>query len=219
MSVGRIDQSLRRLAGVIDLTEDAGHLFGPDLVGQAVRAEEHAVTRAQLQLPHVGFHLGRDPEGPGEDVPLGVDGRLLFAHLAVAHALLGQAVVVGDLGYSAPGEDIGAGVADVGQRQHVAALRASNQCHGRQRRTHATEVAIRLALVPDCGIGLREGLAQPVGRRHPFEGLLERLDGHSCRHLPSDMASHAVGHRIEIRAHERQILIDGADPPHVGGGP
>ena len=56
-----------------------------------------------------------------------------------------------------------------------------------------------------------------VGSRS--KALVERLDGHPGRHLPADVAPHAVGDRIEIRALERQILIDGADPPHIGGGP
>ncbi len=219
MFVRRVDQLLRRLRGVIDLTEDVGDLVAPDLVGQAVRAEEHPVTGTQLQLPHVGFHLRGDAEGAGEDVPLGVDGRLLLGHFAVAHPLLGQAVVVGDLGHFAPGEDIGARVPDVGQGEHVPALRATHQCHGRQRRPHATEVAVRLALVPHRGVGLREGLAQPFDGRLPLESLVERLDRHPGRHLSAHVTTHAVGDRIEIRSLEGQILIHGADPPHMGGGP
>ena len=142
-----------------------------------------------------------------------------LGHLAVAHPLLGQAVVVGDLGHLALGEDVGPGVADVGQRQHVPALGAAHQRHGGQRRAHAAEVGVGLALVPDGGVGLREGLAQPVDGRRPFEGLLERLDGDPGRHLAADVAAHAVGDGVEVRALERQILVDGADPPDVGGGP
>ena len=197
--------------------QDVGHLVDPDLVGQAVRAQEHAVAGAQLQLPHVGLDLGGHAEGAGEDVALGMDGRLLLGHLAVAHALLGQAVVVGDLGELAAGEDVGPGVTDVGQRQHVPALGPAHQRHGGERRPHAAEVGVGLALVPDRGVGLREGLAQPLDRRRPLEGLLERLDGDPRRHLAADVAAHAVGDRVEVRALERQVLVDGADPPDVGG--
>ena len=118
---------------------------------------------------------------------------------------------------SPSGEDVGPGVAHVGQRQHVPALGAAHQRHGRERGPHATQVGVDLALVPDRGVGLREGLAQPVDRRRPLEGLVERLDGDPGRHLAADVAAHAVGHRVEVRPLERQVLVDGADPPDVGG--
>ncbi len=78
------------------------------------KPSEQSRTRspgAQLELPHVRVDLGGHAEGPGQDVPLGVDGRLRLGHLAVAHALLGQAVVVGDLGHLPVGEDVGPRIA------------------------------------------------------------------------------------------------------------
>ena len=217
--VGRLDQPLRRLAGVVELAQDRGHLVASHFVGQAIRAEHHPVAGAELELPHVGLHLGRYPEGPGEDVALGMDRRLLLRHLTVAHPLFGQAVVGGDLGHLALGEDVGPGVPDVGQREHVPALRAAHQRHGGQCGPHPPEVGVELALLPHGGVRLREGLAQPVHGRCPFEGAVQRLDGNARRHLAADVTAHAVGDRVQVRALERQILVDGADPPHVGGGP
>ena len=60
---------------------------------------------------------------------------------------------------------------------------------------------------------------RPSTRLCPFEGLVEGLHGDPGGHLPADVAAHAVGDSEEIGPLERQVLVDGADPPHVGGGP
>ncbi len=215
--VGRLDQPLRRLPRVVDLAQDVCDLVGPDLIGQAVRAEEHAVAGAQRELPHVGLDLGGNAEGAGEDMALGVDGCLLLCHFAVAHPLLGQAVVVSDLRQLAPGEDVGPGVADVGQGQHVLAPGTAHQRHGGERCPHAAEVRVGLALLPDRGVGLHEGLAQPLDARCPLERLVERLHGDPRRHLTADVTTHAVRDRVEVGALERQVLVHRADPADVGG--
>ena len=189
-----------RLLGIVDLAEDVGHLVHADLVGQAVGAEQHPVARLELQLPHVGLDLGGHAEGAGEDVALGVDGRLGLGHLAVAHALLGQAVVGRDLDEPAVRVDVGPRVTHVGQGQDVMAVVAADERHRRQRRAHAAQVGVDLALVPDRGVRLGERRPQPRDRRGPLEGLVERLDGDPRRHLAADVAAHAVGHGVEVRA-------------------
>ena len=118
--------STRRWAaspGSADGAQDLGHLVDAHLVGQPVGAEQHPVARAEMELPHVRLDLGGDAQGPGEDVALRVDGRLGLGHLALAHPLLGQAVVVGDLDHLPVGEHVGPGVAHVGQGQDVPARR------------------------------------------------------------------------------------------------
>ncbi len=174
------------------------------------------VARVQLELPHVGVHLGGDPERPGQDVPLRVDRGLLLGHLALAHPLFGQAVIVGDLGQAAAGEHVGPRVPHVGQGQHVVPPGAAHQRGRGQRGSHAAQVGVGLALVPHGGVGLRDGLAQPRRGRHPLESLLERLDGHPRRHLATHVAAHPVGHRVEVGTFERQVLVDGANTPDVG---
>ena len=217
MLVGHVDQPLRRLFGVVDVAEDLGHLVDAHLVGQPVGAEEDPVPGAQIELPHVGLHLGGHAEGAGEDVALRVDGRLRLGHLAVAHPLLGQAVVVGDLDQLALGEDVGPRVADVGQGQHVA---------GRRRRPTS---AIAVSVVPmprrsalawlschTAALASEKASRSPSDRGCALEGLLERLDRDPRRHLAADVTAHAVGDRVEVRPLERHVLVDGADPPDVG---
>ena len=215
--VGHLDQPVGRLLGVVHRLEDLRHFVRAHLVGQAVGAEQEPVPGAQLQLPHVGLHLGGDPEGAGQDVPLGVDGGLRLGHLAVAHPLLGQAVVVGHLDHLPLGEHVRPRVADVGQRQHVVAVGTADQRHRGQGGAHAPQVQVRLALLPNGGVRLGEGVTQSVGGRLALEGLLERLDRHTCRHLAADVAAHAVGHGVEVGPLERHVLVDGAHPPDVGG--
>ncbi len=103
-------------------------------------------------------------------MPLGVDGRLLFGHFAVAHPLLGQAVVVGDLNHLPVGEDVSPRVAHVGQGQHVTTTRAAHQREGGQSGPHAAEVGVDLAFVPDGGVGLCEGVTKTGYRRRALEG-------------------------------------------------
>ena len=71
--------------------------------------------RLHVELPQVDVDLGADTERPGEDVAVRVDLGLGLGHLAVAHPLLGQAVVGGDLADLAARHEVGPRVADVGQ--------------------------------------------------------------------------------------------------------
>ena len=208
-----------RLGGVVDLAQNGGDFIAAHLVGEPVRAQEQPVAGAEPELPHVGVDLGGHPESTREDVPLGMDRRLLFGHFALAHALLGQAVVVGDLGDVAPGEEVSPGVTDIGQRQHVLAPGPAHQRHRGECGPHATEIDVDLTLVPHRGVGLREGLEQSLDGRRPFERLFERLDRDPGRHLAADVTAHAVSDGVEIGALQRQILVDVAHPSHVGGGP
>ena len=147
---------------------------------------------------------------------LRVDGGLGLRDLAVAHPLLGQAVVGRHLNQAALRVHVRPGVTHVGQGQRVLALVAADQGHRRQRGAHAPKAGVGLALLPDCGVRLRKRPAQPVHGGLAFEGPVQRLDGHSRRDLAADMAPHAVRHRVEVRTLERQVLIDGTDPPDVG---
>ena len=217
MLVGRLHQARRRLLGVVDVAEDLGHFVAVDLIGQSVRTQDQPVAGVEIQLPHVRFDMVGDAEGAREDVPLRMDRCFRLRHFPLPHPFFGQAVIVGDLRHFATGVHVGPGVTDIGQRKHVAALGATDQRHGRECRAHAPEVLVGLALMPDGGIGLRERIAQPVHRRLPLEGLFERLDCDPRRHLAPDVATHAVGDGVEVRSFQRQILVDGADPSHVGG--
>ncbi len=189
--------------------------MGIHLVGQPVGTEQDPVTRAEVELPHVRLDLGGHAEGPGEDVALGVDGRLGLGHLAMAHPLLGQAVVVGHLDHLPVGEHVGPGVAHVGQGQHVLAVSPSDQGDRSERGSHPPEILVGQALAPDSSVRLGEGLAQTGRAGGALEGLLEGLDRHPRRHLSPDMTTHAVGDGKEVRTLERDILVHGADAPDV----
>ncbi len=180
---------------------------------------EHRRTRSPVcsSSSHMSVSTSEDtPRARGQDVTLGVDGRLGLGHLAVAHPLLGQAVVLGHLDQAPAGEHVGPRVPDVGEGERVPAVGAADQRHGRQRGAHAAQVGVGLALLPHRGVGLRERLAQAGDRRRPLEGLVERLDGDPRRDLTADVTTHAVGHRVQIGPLEGEILVDGAHPPDVG---
>ena len=76
---------------------------------------------------------------------------------------------------------------------------------------------MNLALAPDRRIRLRHRLAQAVPGPSTAEGGLQCLDGHARRDLSTGVSPHPVGHRAQVRALERHVLVDGADPADVGG--
>ena len=98
--------------------------------------------------------VGGHPERPGQDVPLGVDGGLLFGHFAVPHPLLGQAVIVGDLNQPAVGEHVGRESPTLARANDVLAPGSPTSAAAVSVVPMPAEVGVDLALVPHRGVGL-----------------------------------------------------------------
>ena len=156
------------------------------------------------------------PSARVEDVPLRMHRCFLFGHLAVAHALFGQAVVGRDLHHAVVREEVGARVPHVGQGQRVPALIVAHEGDGGEGRSHAAQFAVVLAFLPDGLIRLGEGFFEPGLGRFAAEHLEKGIDRHLGRHLPADVTTHAVGHGEEIGRLQGEILVDLAHPPDVG---
>ena len=119
---GLADQVAGRLLGVGQLAQGGGDAVVAQLVGEAVAAEQEPVAPVGDELPRVDLDLGLHAQGPGDDRALGVDLGLLPGELALPDQLLDQAVVVGELEELAVLEEVGPGVAHVGQGQQVVAV-------------------------------------------------------------------------------------------------
>ncbi len=202
---------------VADRGEDLTDLIELELVGETVAAEQEAVAPHRLDPPQVHRHVRRHPEGPGQDVPVGMDGRLGRGQLTGPDHLLGQAVVGGDLGQLAVVEAVGAGVTHVDQGQYVVPVLV-DQAHRGERGPHAPQLGVVLAVLPDDGVGLGHRLGQPGPGGLPPEGDGQGVDGQPGGHLAAGVAPHAVGHGEEGGGLDRQVLVDRADQAGVGGG-
>ena len=207
------------LRGSRDGLEHLADLLDRHLVGETVTAQEQPVPRVHVQLPQVDVHVRADAEGPGEDVAVRVDLGLGLGHLAVADPLLGQAVVGGDLSDPAARHEVGAGVADVGQAHHVAAVGADGQAGRGERGAHPPQPVDPQALLPDRPVRGDERLPQAGHGGVAVVGALERLDGEPRRHLAAAGPAHAVGDREEGVPGRGPVFVALAGPSDVGGHP
>ena len=87
--------------------------------GQAVRAEQEDVAGAGLEDLDVDLHVGLGPERAGDHRALRVRLGLLLGQLAARDQLADQRVVAGEPDQLAVAQQVGARVADVGDR-HLA---------------------------------------------------------------------------------------------------
>ena len=213
---GRLDEEVRRLSRVGHRRQHLADLLRGQFVGQSVAAQQEPVTPDGLDPPQVDGDPRGHAEGAGEDVPVGVDGRLGRGQLARPDHLLGQAVVGGDLGQLSFVEAVGTGVTHVDQGQHVLAVLV-DQGHRREGGPHAPQLGILLAALPDHGIGLGDRLGQARAGGLAPEGHRQGVDGQPRRHLAAGVAAHAVGHGEEVRRLDGQVLVDRADQTGVGG--
>ncbi len=216
MGPGRLDQQVGGPVGIAHRGQDLADLTEVELVGQTVTAQQEPVTSDRLDPPQVHGHVRRHPEGPGQDVAVGVDGRLGGGQLAGPDHLLGQAVVRGDLGQLTVMEAVGAGVTHVDQGQHVLTVLV-DQAHGRERRAHPPELGVVPAVLPDHGVGLGHRLGEAGSGGLPPEGHRQGVDGQPGGHLTTGMAPHAVGHGEQRGRLDGQVLVDRADQAGVGG--
>ncbi len=210
---GRGHQRLGRFQRGDEAGEDAEDVFFRHLVEQAVAAEQEPVAHPCLAEELVDLDVGRDAEGPGEDVALGVVGRLLGGQPLLAYQVFHQAVVVGELLERVPVDHVGPAVAHV-DHADLAFGRPQGERH--QRGAHAPQVGV--------GGPFEHG---PVGVFHQLDqaagadgvGDADELgDGDGGRRLSALVAAHAVGHDGHEAAEVAAVLVGLPHVAHMGDG-
>ena len=162
---GGRDQAVRRGLRLVlgpQLGLDAG--VG-QLVGQPVRAHQHAVPRAHRQQPDVRLHVGRAAaEHPRHHVPARVVRRVRRRHEAPLDQLRHLRVVPGHLLEHPAGHPVGPRVADV---QHQPARGLAVRRHHDARHRGAGPATRGRREVPDGRVRRPHGRPDVRGRRRP----------------------------------------------------
>ena len=187
---GERDQPVDGFLRVLDRQRLAQCLEATDRAGQAVAAEQVAVTVADLADRQVELDLWPPVERPRDHRALWVAGRLLRGDPALVDEGLHERVVVGDLAELPVAQQVAARVADV-QQPHPAARRQDR----REGRAHALELGIAGDHVVQVLVGPHRRLAQ--GREQVGAGgvLVERGqrgDRHGARDLAGGVSAHPV---------------------------
>ncbi len=131
-----------------------------------VSPSEHSRNRSPFfgdDLPHVDVDVGLDTQSPGQDVAVGVDGRLLLRELAPCHELLGHGMVGGELDQLVAVQPVRPRVTHVGEHQPVAVV-GRHQGRRDHRGPHAPQVDVGAAALPHRPVRLVDG-ARPDRRR------------------------------------------------------
>ncbi|MEJ7721795.1 MAG: hypothetical protein WKF58_15835 [Ilumatobacteraceae bacterium] len=116
-------------------------------------------------------------------------------------------------------EQVGAGVADVGEAERLVAGGCGDDDDGGDGGAHALLCGVGGGGVEDVGVGVADGGDEGV---EPSRGALEvgghARDGEGAGDLTRLVATHAVGDDEEALAHEQAVLVLGADHALVGDG-
>ncbi len=194
--------------GSVGRGEQGRDLGVVELVGEAVRAHQHPVGRADGQQPVVGLRVGSGAQGARDDVPVRVPLSLGRLDHAAIHQLLDHRVVHADLGERAVGVPVHPGVADVEDQPVRVALVTRDRDAG-ERGADGAPVGYRLAqsrgdradhLVHVVGADLG-----PPGQR---TCLLDRDPGGDLARL---VPAHAVGHHEDRRVGQQGVLVQPAE--------
>jgi hypothetical protein len=207
--VGVVDEGLDGGLGGGGLAEDAFDLGVVEHVGEAVAAEEEAVTDAGGEGEVVDLDDHVDADGAGEDAAVGVGPGLRGGELALLDHAVDEGVVVGDLTERAVAQQVGAGVADVGEVDRLAVDEG-----GREGGAQAGDGAVEHRSLEDRAVRLLDQLRE--GALTALEQVLHRLDRQARRDLAPAMPAHAVGHDEERIHHEVRVLVALADVADVG---
>ena len=143
-----------------------------------------------------------------------VGGHVVFGDLALVHQRLHERVIVGDLHELAVAQQVGTRIADMAERGVPVGPQQRGQC-----RAHAL----------DRRIGDDQFLQPEVGRRDRIgqradqvgAGILrvergDRLDRGRAGHLAGRVAAHAIGHRKQVRAGVRRVLVPLSEETDIG---
>ena len=158
-------------------------------VGEAVGAEQQAVAGVSSTGYTSTSTVGVDAERARDDRTLRVHGGLVRGEPAVAHELLDEAVVVGQLAQLAVAQQVRARVADVADEHRAAA----HERAGGERGAHAAQASSVQRLRRT-----RPRLASSIASRSGSPAVTpraQRLERGRARDLPAAVAAHAVGER------------------------
>ena len=184
-----------------------------DEPAEPVRAEQDHVARARRRRPDVDVDLPVGAERARDDRALRVLRGLLGGERARAHPLGDQRMVVGEAREDAAAPEVGARVADVGERDH-----------GRP-----TSAAVTVEPMPDArGSEVARSATRRLARRMvsarrssslpSCAQLRERLHRDARRQLARERPAHPVGDREQRRLREVGVLVLAPDPAGVRGG-
>ena len=173
---------------------------------ESVRAQHPAVARHGVVERQVEFRGRPDvAQDAHDDAALGVGVRLFERDAALVHEHLHEGVVLRHLDDLALVHDVGAGIADVGQRQPVAGLQES-----RDGGAHACELALLdhgaadlVVSGEDRGLEVVEDPAVVV--RFVEEG--QAADGDRGGDVAAGVTAHAVRDEEEVSARVAGVLV------------
>ena len=214
LGVGLGDELVGGGLRIVDAGEDGDDLVVEHLVDEAVAAEQEAVAAHQGERPGVDADAGVDAERAGDDVAAGVGAGLVVGDVAGGDELLDVAVVDGDLAQPTVAQEVGAGVADVDERQLLTGGRRRSRSRGSRsasvsvsasltvgvssvggsRRSVMTTSAVTVVPMP-CWSGLplaaRKMLAVGLGDR-PDDGV--EVDAGRAEAGPQEVDGDGAGH-------------------------
>ena len=213
--VGQTHEFAGGLGWIGQPTQCGGDAALVDLVEQAIAAQQVAVADDGDDLPGVDENRAVDAERAREDVALRMHGGLVGGDATLPLQRGHEAVVLGDLGEFAVGEQIKTGVAHVDDGHRIAPAHI-DQRESTQGGAHAREFDVVGGALDHGEIGLLDGSHERVGARRGERGL-EGLEGEMTGHFTSLMSTHAVGHGEQAVDGEQRILVALTHAPGVGG--
>ena len=173
--------------------------------GEAVRAEQVPVADLGLPVLQVRVDLRGPVQGAEQDRSLRVVGGLLLGDAPVVHQRLHERVVVRDLVELTVAQQIGAGVADMGEGepQPVPQHRGERGAHALQARVPVDQLLELMVGVPEGRLDVAD---QVTAGRVPVEGG-QGCDGDRARHLAVGVPAHTVGDGEQATAGIRRVLV------------
>ena len=208
-----LDESLGGRVTVRD-REDLTDVLGGEVVGQAIAAQQQAITGSNVQVDDVQVgSAGLVVERAQEHRPVGVGASALGRELALVDEPLHMRVVGGHLGEVSATQRIDAGVADVADA-HLLPIAD----HGDQGGPHRLQHRVGVRHLLQCSTSGTARVGDLGADVHA--GRVVQLGEHSQRDRGGDLArgvpAHAVGEHEEPGAAERGVLIVGPDGAEVG---
>ncbi len=213
------------ISGIVDAVEDLLDDRVVDHAGDSVAAEQDALGGSQRQQEEIRADALRAAESPGDDVALGMFGRLRSRDLPRVDQLLHDRMVDADLAERVIVEAVDAGVSKVGQ-QPSGVLLVLDQ-HGRDAGGAGVpalvRATLRFAVLKDPHLGTGEHLGDVFSPATWVVALLgqpaELLDHDPAGDVAALMTTHPVGHHEDGRRDQEGVLVDLAHMTDLGGSP
>ena len=211
---GELDEPQRGLVRVPHRGERLVQRLLGHHAGQAVGAQQEAVTRVRLERRQVG--LGDRPavKGAEQQRPVRVRGHVVLGDLALVDQRLDERVIMGDLDELAVAQQVGPGVADMAECR----VPLRPQQRG-QRRAHALDRRVGDDQFLQAQVRRRDRVGQRANKVGTGIFRVERCDrrnGGSARHLTGRVASHAVGNREQVRSGVRRVFVPLSEETDIG---